>query len=80
MPGKRLYFFGGRNTAVVASSAAEARRRKKRGSNKIVAVRKPSAADRKTIARGGWVRTRRDGKSPKKSRYGKGRGKGPRRR
>lgn len=76
---KKLYFFAGRNTAVVASSAAEARRKKKRGGSKIVAVRTPSASDRKTISKGGWVRTRKDGKSPAKSKYGKGRGQGPKR-
>lgn len=77
--GKKLYYFAGRNTPVVASSAAEARRKKKRGGSKIVKVRTPSASDKKTISRGGWVRTRRDGKSPAKSRYGKGRGQGPKR-
>lgn len=77
--GKKLYFFKGRNTAVVASSAAEARSKKKRGGDEIVAVRSPSAADNKKIAKGEWVRTRKDGKSPAKSKYGKGRGYGPRR-
>ena len=74
---KKLYFFKGRNTAVVASSAKQARAKKRRGGNEIVAVRKPSAQDRKAIAGGRWVRTRRDGKSPAKSNYGKGRGQGP---
>lgn len=77
--GKKLYFFEGRNTAVVASSAKEAREKKKRGGDKIVKTLKPSASDKKAIAKGRWVRTRRDGKSPAKSRYGKGRGYGPRR-
>ncbi len=77
---KRLYYFKGRNTPVVATSAAEARDKKRRGGSEIVAVRTPSAADTRQIARGGWVRTRRDGKSPAKSRYGKGRGYGPPRR
>lgn len=77
---KKLYFFAGRNTAVVASSAAEARRKKRRGGDKIVAVRTPSASDRRAISKGRWVRTRKDGKSPAKSRYGKGRGYGPPRR
>lgn len=74
---KKLYFFKGRNTAVVASSAKEARTKKKRGGSEIVAVRTPSSSDKKTIAAGRWVRTRKDGKSPAKSKYGKGRGYGP---
>lgn len=73
----KLYFFEGRNTAVVANSAAEARKKKKRGGDKIVSVREPNASDKKAIARGDWTRTRRDGKSPEKSSYGKGRGEGP---
>jgi hypothetical protein len=73
----KLYYFQGRNTPVVASSAKEARAKKKRGGDKIVSVRTPSSSDKKKMARGEWVRTRRDGKSPSKSRYGKGRGKGP---
>lgn len=77
--GKKLYFFSGRNTAVVASSAAEARRKKRRGGDKIVAVRTPSAADRKKISSGKWVSTRRDGKSKATSKYGHGRGYGPKR-
>ena len=77
---KKLFFFSGRNTAVVASSAAEARKKKKRGGDKIVKVRTPSASDKKAISKGRWVRTRKDGKSPAKSKYGKGRGKGPPRR
>lgn len=76
---KKLYFFEGRNTAVVASSAKEARAKKKRGGDKIVAVRTPSAADKKKIANDTWVTTRRDGKSKAKSAYGKGRGYGPKR-
>lgn len=75
----KLYYFEGRNTPVVASSAAAARKKKKRGGNKIVAVRTPSASDRKAMAKGRWVRTRKDGKSPSKSKYGKGRGYGPKR-
>ena len=75
--GSKLYYFEGRNTAIVASSAAEARKKKKRGGDKIVAVKAPSASDKKTIASGRWVRTRKDGKSPEKSKYGKGRGYGP---
>lgn len=74
---KKLYFFEGRNTAVVAGSAAEARRKKKRGGDKIVSVRKPNDSDKKAIAKGRWTRTRKDGKSPDKSKYGKGRGYGP---
>jgi hypothetical protein len=75
--GKKLYFFEGRNTAVVASSAAAAKAAKKRGGDKIVAVKSPSASDKKTMARGDWVRTRKDGKTPEKSAHGKGRGFGP---
>jgi len=73
----KLYYFQGRNTPVVANSAKDARAKKKRGGDKIVSVKTPSSADKKKMARGEWVRTRKDGKSPKKSRYGKGRGKGP---
>ena len=73
----RLYYFAGRNTPVVASSAEAARKAKKRGGNRIVAVTQPSEADRKTIASGRWVRTRKDGKSPQASKYGKRRGYGP---
>ena len=73
----KLYYFEGRNTAVVADNASEARRKKKRGGDKIVAVRTPNESERAQIAAGRWVRTRKDGKSPNKSRYGKGRGKGP---
>lgn len=75
----KLYYFKGRNTPVVASSAADARKKKKRGGDEIVAVKTPSAADKKKMARGEWVRTRKDGKSPSKSKYGKGRGYGPKR-
>lgn len=78
--GNKLYFFEGRNTAVVAPSAKVARKQKRRGGNRIVQVLEPSSADKKAIAAGRWVRTRRDGKPPSKSRYGKGRGKGPPRR
>ena len=74
---KLLYYFKGRNTPVVASSASAARSQKKRGGDEIVSVKQPSASDRKTMARGDWVRTRRDGKSPSQSSYGKGRGYGP---
>jgi hypothetical protein len=42
-----------------------------------VAVKSPSASDKKTMARGDWVRTRKDGKTPEKSAHGKGRGFGP---
>ena len=76
MPNK-LYFFKGRNTAVVAPNASEARSRKKRGGEEIVAVRTPSASDQKAISEGRWVRTRKDGKSPEQSKFGKGRGYGP---
>ncbi len=73
----KLYYFEGRNTAIAANSAAEARKKKKRGGDKLVKVRTPTASERKTMAKGRWVRTRKDGKSPAKSRYGKGRGYGP---
>ena len=65
------YFFEGRNTAVLANTAAEARRKKRRGGDKIVAVHR-NVKMPKT-----WDRTRRDGKSPEKSSFGKGRGYGP---
>lgn len=73
----RLYYFEGRNTPVVADSAKAARAAKRRGGNRIEAVRTPSDADRRKMARGEWVRTRRDGKGPGSSKYGRGRGKGP---
>ena len=73
----RLYYFKGRNTGIAARSAEEARKKKKRGGDELVAVRTPSDSERSQMARGVWVRTRRDGKSPGKSRYGKGRGQGP---
>lgn len=70
------YFFSGRNTGVLANSADQARSKKKRGGDKIVAVHYNVKAPKK----GAWDRTRRDGKSPSKSKYGKGRGYGPPRR
>ncbi len=73
----KLYFFEGRNTGVVARTAKEARARKKRGGQKIVAVREMTDDERERGLRGEWIRTRRDGKSPEQSRYGKGRGQGP---
>jgi hypothetical protein len=69
------YFFEGRNTGIIANSAAEARAKKKRGGDKIVATHRNI-----TPPKGGaWDRTRKDGKSPAKSAYGKGRGYGPKR-
>jgi len=73
----RLYYFKGRNTGIAARSAEEARSKKKRGGDELVAVRTPNATEKSQMARGVWVRTRRDGKSPGQSRYGKGRGQGP---
>jgi hypothetical protein len=73
----RLYYFKGRNTGIAARSAEEARSKKKRGGDELVAVRTPSDSEKSQMARGVWVRTRRDGKSPGQSRYGKGRGQGP---
>lgn len=75
--GVKLYYFGGRNTGVAAKSAEEARKKKKRGGDDIVAVRTPNESERKAMRAGRWVRTRRDGESPEKSSYGKGRGYGP---
>lgn len=79
MADETLYYFKGRNTPVVAKSAKEAREKKKRGGDKIVATKKPSEKDKKDMKAGRWVRTRKDGKSPEKSKYGKGRGQGPKR-
>ena len=73
----RLYYFKGRNTGIAAKSVEEARSKKKRGGDELVAVRTPSDSEKSQMARGVWVRTRRDGKSPDQSRYGKGRGQGP---
>lgn len=67
------YFFQGRNTAIIANSAAEARKKKKRGGDKIVKVHRNITPPKN----GAWDRTRKDGKSPAKSSYGKGRGYGP---
>lgn len=68
-----------RNTAVFATSAkaAKAKSRRPSGSDAVVyAVRTPKAGE----TRGGkWSRVRADGKSPAKSRLGKGRGYGPKR-
>ena len=69
------YFFEGRNTGIIANSAAEARKKKKRGGDKIVATHRNITPPKG----GGWDRTRKDGKSPAKSAYGKGRGYGPKR-
>jgi len=74
---KKLYYFAGRNTCVVANSAEEAKKKKKRGGDKIVSVRTPSESEKKQIASDKWIRTRKDGKSPEKSKFGKGRGYGP---
>lgn len=74
---QKLYFFKGRNTGVVASSAEQARKNKKRGSDELDTVRSMSAADKKKAAKGDWVSTRKDGKSPSQSAYGHGRGEGP---
>ena len=68
----KLHFFEGRNTGIYALNAKAARAKCKRGCGKLVKVIE------KTPPKGGaWDRTRRDGKSPAKSKYGKGRGKGP---
>jgi hypothetical protein len=73
----KLYYFRGRNTGIAARSAKEAREKKRRGGDEIVAVRTPNATEKSQMSRGIWVRTRRDGNTPEKSRYGKGRGQGP---
>ena len=67
------YFFEGRNTAVRADSVKEARARCKRGCGKLVKVHRNVPA----VGKDEWDRTRKDGKSPAKSKYGKGRGYGP---
>ena len=67
------YFFENRNTGIIANSAAEARKKKRRGGDKIVATHYNVTPPKN----GAWDRTRRDGKSPSKSSYGKGRGQGP---
>ena len=80
MAARKAYYFAGRNTAILATSAKAARKKKRRGGSKIVKVRTLSASERRTASKGRWVRTRKDGKSPAKSKYGKGRGYGPPRR
>jgi len=67
------YFFEGRNTGIIANSASEARAKKKRGGDKIVATHRNITPPKN----GAWDRTRKDGKSPAKSKHGKGRGYGP---
>jgi hypothetical protein len=68
-----------RNTAVLAESADAARAKLRRPAPKdavVVAVRSLQPEE----AKGGkWSRIRKDGKTPAKSAYGKGRGYGPRR-
>lgn len=68
-----------RNTAIFATSAkaAKAKSRRPAPSDAVVyAVRTPKAGE----TRGGkWSRVRADGKSPAKSRLGRGRGFGPKR-
>lgn len=73
----KLYYFEGRNTGIAARSEREAREKKRRGGDKLVAVRTPNDSEKRDMAAGRWVRTRRDGKPPSKSQYGKGRGYGP---
>ena len=75
--GKKLYYFEGRNTPVVARSVAEARKNMKRGGKKLVKVRKPTESEMKQIRNDKWITTRVDGKSKRKSSFGKGRGFGP---
>ena len=68
-----------RNTPVYAASAkaAKAKSRRPSGSDaKVYAVRTPKKGETRS---GKWVRTRADGKSPAKSRLGRGRGFGPKR-
>jgi hypothetical protein len=60
----KLYYFAGRNTPVVASSEAAARKKCKRGCGALVKTRSPTASENKTMARGGWVRSRASGKAP----------------
>jgi hypothetical protein len=68
-----------RNTPVFATSAAAAKKKLRRPSPEkavVYAVRSPKAGE----AKGGkWSRIRADGKSPTKSKMGKGRGFGPKR-
>jgi hypothetical protein len=85
MPKVKAYYFESkstgkkRNTPVMATSASAAKSKLKRpaaGDAKVYAVRSPKPNE----TRGGkWSRVRADGKSPTKSKLGKGRGYGPRR-
>ena len=70
----RLYFFEGRNTGIYATSVEAARAKCRRGCGKLVKV-----LNKTPPKSGAWDRTRKDGKSPEKSKYGKGRGFGPKR-
>jgi len=58
----KLYFFEGRNTGIYAESAKAARDKCKRGCGKLVKV-----LDKAPPKNGAWDRTRKDGKSPAKS-------------
>lgn len=74
----KLYYFAGRNTGIAATSAANARKKIKRAVGgkkaKLIGTRTPKPGEMKG---GKWSRIRLDGKSPSKSKYGKGRGQGP---
>lgn len=64
------------NTPVFASSARQAKQKAQFKAERliVVSVRTPKPGEGKG---GGWSRIRKDGKSPAKSKYGKGRGNGP---
>lgn len=73
MSGYKLYFFKDkktgkkRNTGVTAKSASEAKNKLKRPSKENAIVYKTRAlttSEKKTAARGDWVRGRADGSSP----------------
>ena len=70
----KLFFFEGRNTGIYAESAAAARAKCKRGCGKLV-----KTLNKNPPKGGAWDHTRKDGKSPTKSKHGKGRGFGPKR-
>ena len=73
MAGWKLYFFKDkktgkkRNTGVTAKSASEAKNKLKRPSKDnavLYKTRALTASEKKTAARGDWVRGRADGSSP----------------
>lgn len=67
----RLVWYEGRNTPAVIKSGQT--RKKKKGEGKVVKSRPPTAAERKQIAKGQWVRVDKKNRTPGgKGGYGTG--------